>query len=421
MSISFNGKNRSETPERSGLNYKSIFTGATLATPLIFNPNASQIKSIKNLPDTVKVDDPDYNVTIEIKDSNNRKIEDKAFKRVSLLTKFNPNELLSKELRPKEGETKYADNYYIDFDFLISSSLVTSVSGKALIIDGKMNSAWIKIDLEKLKELYNAVRIAKHRGEQSSIETAKRNLHGFVKTSVINAKAGELDVNYGVRTLHEDSCRVAREGEQILVKLIFDMSDLIKVPYKTVGDLNTMKIEKENDYNKYIKSYNEFDMSDIEQLFDLFLEKDYDSINSLIFDELKSTFTNSQGKQCKVGIFLGARGGSDGKVYQGYYRPKTKFGEQYTFKKPYENYAPKEIRNFTAYGATIISRDMAKSLTDEEYGYDENFQKSFEFLPFNVEEVSRPKENKEIDDFPSFEDFGTKKKVEPNPYDDLPF
>ena len=54
--------------ERTQLNFKATFTGGVFATPIIFNPNAADIRRIKNIPEEYKVTEPDYSRVIQDKE-----------------------------------------------------------------------------------------------------------------------------------------------------------------------------------------------------------------------------------------------------------------------------------------------------------------------------------------------------------------
>jgi len=429
---SFNGRSSYEgnKSEKGNVNFKAVFTGATLLTPIIFNPTIEQKNEIRNFGENGKTEEINYDVTLEIKDSTGKVIGEKKCKKVSLMSKFNPIKLLPSDFKQREGEAQFAENYYLDFEFLISSNLVVDkTKTKALMIDSKMNSGWVPLNVEKAQELYDAVRIAKHRNIESSILSAKRNYEQFLKTALVSAKQGMPDVNYGIKSIDENSCRIAREGEEVLCKLIFDMSNLVRIDYKSESEMKKLKEENAKKYQRYIDDYASFDMSDVEYIFDLFLAKDYDKINKIIFEELANVFKVPSGDRCKFGAFLGARLATDGKIYQSYYQPKSNFGTKFTFKKPYENYAAKEMKDFTAYGSTIISREMAKGLLDEEYGYKENFQNSFVFKPFYLSEMPEaPQSSMQLGMTPQFDemDFPTVERNRPVQVDtfdvnDLPF
>ena len=429
--LSLVGKSRSEVtssmPAGGTINYRALFTGAALVEPIIFNPNAKQIKEIKGFGDKVNIEEPRYELILDVKDQERKVIDNRTVQVISLLCKYNPNELLGLNYVVPEGALKIADNYYLDFNFYISKDIVKSTKGSVLVIDSKMNSAWVSINFEELQGLYDNLRLAKMRKDDVKIEFAKTKLSNFVKAAVIAEKAAfkrsQGDVTYGPPTLDENTCRPAREGEQTLVKLLFDMSDLVRPRYKSTTELLTLKTEKEKKFNEFIESYKNFDMSDMEYVFDLFIEGNYEEVNKIIFEDLKEVFQNSEGKQCKLGVFLGVNEGKEQKLYQSYFRPYNKFGEQYTFKKPYENYSAKPITKFTSYGSTVISYEMAKSITDVENGYKDEFQKSFEFKIFELgntkSEVKNKVENENIGS--GFEGFESFKPIETNFSDDLPF
>lgn len=431
--LSFVGKSRSDIsasmPVGGTVNYRALFTGAALVTPVTFNPSAAKIKEIKGFGEKSVIEEPRYELILDVKDQDKKVIDNRTVQVVSLLCKYNPNELLSSDYTLPEGALKIADNYFLDFNFYISKDLVKSTKGSVLVIDAKMNSAWIPVNFEELQGLYDALRLAKLKKDDVKIEFAKSKMANFIKNAVIAEKAAfkrsQGDVTYGPPTLDENSCRAAREGEQTLVKLLFDMSDLVRPRYKSTTELLTLKTEKEKKFNEFVESYKNFDMSDMEYIFDLFLEGKYQEINKIIFEDLKEVFENSEGQPCKLGVFLGVNEGKEQKLYQSYFRPYNKFGEQYTFKKPYENYSAKPIAKFTSYGPTVMSYEMAKALVDPDNGFKDEFQKSFEFKVFELgnakPEVKAKVQNEEIGSgFEGFEAF--EPKADDDGYaNDLPF
>jgi hypothetical protein len=150
-------------------------------------------------------------------------------------------------------------------------------------------------------------------------------------------------------------------------------------------------------------------MSPAEEIFTMLLANDIDGVNKLIFDENKEWF-ESDGQQCKFGVFLGARVADDGKVYQSHMGAYGNFifGQQYTFKKQWKAVKSAVLKDYSAYGVTFMPKDMAKKITDPQYGYSDIWQDSFVFQPYTVEEFV-PAQDVEV------------KTTSSNSGDDLPF
>lgn len=405
----FKGKRNDEsngTSTEGGLVFNQIFTGQCFMTPIMFNPTGAQIKQIKNLPDSLEVREPEYIVdkTVDRNTGEKRKV-----RKISLMCSFEPASMLSK---PKAGETavKYANKYFYNYNVLISSMLVHSRNAdkgdKILVIDSKMNSAWVPCNVDKAIELNEKVRKARKDGVEDEIKDAQDDLTAFVKKAVKQAATAMGDMSYGAACLHLDSVRACRDGEEVISKLIFDMTPLQSAYYMTKDAAKKLQKEDAKKYEARKQAYEDFDMSPTEEIFNMLLANDIDAVNKLIFEDNKEWF-ESDGQQCKFGVFLGARVADDGKVYQssmGAYGNFI-FGQQYTFKKAWKAVKPAALKDYSAYGLTFIPKDMAKKITDTQYGYSDIWQDSFEFQPYFVEEFVQPVDERvettsKIDDLP---------------------
>lgn len=398
MSSLFKGKRNDEsngTPLSGGLTFNQVFTGEAFVTPLIFNPNAEQLKRVKGLPDKVEVNEPNYIVEVAVAKGSEEK---RKMLKINLLCGFNPNTMLPK---PKEGDkvVKYADKYFLNFDIMASSSIVTNKNrDKVMVIDGKLNSCWVECDVEKAVKLNEELKAARKSKDGDAISDAKDDASKFIRTAVKKAAAAMGDVSYGAAKIDLDTVRIAREGEEPLAKLIFDMTAMSPVRYMTKEEGKKLQKEDAKKYEARKKAYEEFDMSMTEEIFNLFVTQKFDAVNTLIFDENKEWF-ESDGQQCKVGVFLGARLTEDHKVYQSCMRPSSKlcFGDYFTFKKYYSSSKAQTLKDFPEYGNTFMPKETAKRIVDQEYGYQDIWQDSFAFQPYFVPEFTAPEESVEVE------------------------
>lgn len=399
--LNFKGK-RNDSPSSSegSLKFNKIFTGEAFVTPLIFNPTAEQIKQFKKLPDSLEVKEPNYIVEKVV---NKESGEKRPVRKVSLLTTFDPN----KFIKHKAGETvvKYGQNYFLNYEILISNTLVTSdKSDKMYVIDAKMNTAWVNCNLEKVKALGEKLRLARKSGDATEIEDAKDEITKFTRKAVKEAAAAMGDKSYGAAAIDLTTVRVCREGEDTLAKLIFDMSAISMPRYMTKEDIKKLQKEDPKKCEARVKDYEEFDMSHTEEIFNMCVANRFDEVNQLIFEDNKEFF-QSEGKQCEFGVFLGARVSDDHKIYQSYMRPLGNFGMECTFKKAYKAVKSAVMDGFSAYGPTFMPKAMVKKITDANYGYSDIWQDSFVFTPYDVEEFEPAKDEVvapkvEVDDLP---------------------
>jgi hypothetical protein len=408
----FKGKRNDEsngTSTEGGFKFNQVFTGEAFLTPIMFNPTGAQIKEIKNLPDSFEIREPEYIIEKTVDKNTGEK---RTVRKISLLCSFDPNTMLPK---PKAGETvvKYANKYFYNYSVLISSKIVHSRNAdkgdKILVIDSKMNSAWIPCNVDKALELNEKLRKARKDGVEDEITDAQDDMTAFVKKAVKAAATAMGDVGYGAPSLHLDSVRACRDGEEVITKLIFDMTPLQAVYYMTKDAAKKLQKEDAKKYEARKQAYEDFDMSPAEEIFSMLLANDIDGVNKLIFEDNKEWF-ESDGQQCKFGVFLGARVADDGKVYQSHMGAYGNFifGQQYTFKKQWKAVKAAVLKDYSAYGVTFMPKDMAKKITDPQYGYSDIWQDSFVFQPYTVEEFV-PAQDVEV------------KTTSSNSGDDLPF
>lgn len=375
-----------------GFVFNQQFTGEVFLTPLAFNPTGEEIKAFKNLPDSVNVEDPNY-IMEKIVDRETE--EKRTVRRIILLTKFNPNTQLPKGTADKPA-VKYGENYFYNLPASqISSHIVHSRNeekgDKILVIDAKMNSAWVNCDVDKAITLNDAYKVARKGGDEDEIEDAKNAMTKFVRKAVKDAAAVTGDVSYGASAIDLVSARMCRDGEEPIAKLLFDMTPLSSVRYMTKADIKTLTKTDPKTCERRQKEYEEFDMSHTEEVFNMLLDGKFEEVNKLIFEDNKEAF-ESDGEQCKIGVFFGARLTDEGKVYQSSMSPYGKFifGQHYTFKKPWKAVKPAVLKDFTAYGPTFINKEMAKRITDSQYGYNDEWQNSFAFQPYVLEQFTAP-------------------------------
>lgn len=400
------GKKRSEVPQSSntGLSFKGLFSGTALVTPVIFNPNAEQIRAIKNIKPEFEVKEPEYIIKSPVKDENGDVIPDKtqSFRKVSLMFTFDPNAML----KLKAENKKYADKFFSNFEFKISNRLTINKAGtKLMVIDGKLNQFWIDINAEKLQEMYK-----EYRGKTGNKEEQLEDILAFVRKAAKKAQDTPRATRSPLDDLDLKTVRFCREGEQILYKLIFNMSDMYIPKKLSSDDAKKMKKENEKKYEEYMATYEETDMTFISSMFDDLMSENYENLNDMIFNT-KKEFFEQDGYPCKLGVFLGVRAGNDGKFYQGCFTPAHIYGDNYTFRLPYKTALPKAVDGASAYGVTLMPKKMAHDVAgitsngSQGYAYRDIWQDSFEFKEFTPEDaipetVVETSKAEEIDDLP---------------------
>lgn len=389
----FKGKRNDESNGQSvegGLKYGQVFTGQVFVTPLIFNPTGEQIKEIKKLPDSLSVNEPVY---ITEKTINKETGEKRVVRRISLLTSFNPNIQLS-----KDNAVKYGNEYFYTLTYTISPVIVVAEkTSKVLVMDAKMNSAWIPADIAKVTSLGNEYRDAQKSDDENEISDLREKLTKLARKVTKDAAAAMGDVAYGAAAIDLSTVRFARDGEEPVAKLIFDMSSLSPVRYMSKTDAKKMQKDDAKKFEKLSKEYEEFDFSHVEMIFDLMLNGQMEEVNKLIFDENKEFFQSDE-IQNKVGIFFGANQAEDGKIYQSNFGPYGKFlfGQEYTFKKAWKTVKSAVITGFEKYGETFMSKNAAKRIADADYGYSDQWQGSFKFQPFVAGDILIPESSEKV-------------------------
>jgi len=347
-----------ESSERAQINYKATFTGGVYATPIMFNPNADDLRRIKEIPAQYDVKEPNYL----------RVIKENDYRVVSLLCKFNPNTTL------KLKQPVYSDEVFVDYKIYISNRpVVGKTSGKTQIIDAHNQNGWIllsgKASMEK--------QVLKAQAEDSAYS--------------------EKDP---LRRINAATARVARQGEVALYDLVFRMSTL-----------DRHRIDEDDAKSTRLDDF--VLGEDPTEVIDNIFNGEYTALNMLMADsgqdfEGKEYFTKD-GANNPLGLFLGVRPNQDGdKIYHDVLAPFTVFpvGFEATFRitDRTNNYDDVIVAG-SKLGESKLSKKAVEHLTHEEYPW-----KSFWGNSLSFQEVT-------IDDLPS----EGETKVEEPTNDDVPF
>ena len=406
----------------NAIDYQTLFTGECNAEPIMFNPTPEQLQAFRK---TKKLPETKYSLELNKKDFKGNEVR-LAYQKVSLLCAFSPMENLQPEFKKENPLASFGEKRYVNFDFVISDRLVFSTaSPKVLVIDAKLHSDWVPCDREQMQKLYNNYRLAKAKKED--VTKSFNAFQEYTKTCVMQKQSVDFaergDINYMSPPLDLQTVRPAREGEEVMMKLFFDMSTIYNPRYKTQKQRIEAKVaaEKEkvapgaeNSYQQWENEYKKFSMGFVFQIFDLFLEKRYDDINGIFTNEkYESVFKifNKETKEMirkKLGIFLGVSRYTDKEGNERFsqvcYDTIKSFGANFTFTAPWANKKPQLFPDLLSeYGRTNMPKDMCKEITNRDYGFSKiaNFQNSFEFKPFYLQNVVEPTANEEIDARPS--------------------
>lgn len=327
--------------ERTQLNFKATFTGSVFATPIIFNPTAADVRRIKNIPEEYNVTEPDYN----------RVIQDKEYRTVSLLLKFDPNKAM------KLKSPIYGTDTFVKYDIYVSDRpVVGAKSGKTQVIDCHNQNGWVKFS-----------------GKKS------------IKDQLILAQADDSPYHPGdpMRKLDPETVRIARQGEVALYDLVFKMSTLDK------HRINDDEPEKSTRLDDFRLGENPSEV--IENIFN----GDYTALNMLMADnsqnfEGKEFFVKND-KNNELGIFLGVRPNQDGdKIYQDVLAPFTVFpvGIEATYRPTDRNYDYTDTMfNSVKLTKTKLNKKAVEYLTHEEYPWKSFWNNSFDFKEVTVDDL----------------------------------
>ena len=327
--------------ERTQLNFKATFTGGVFATPIIFNPNADDLRRIKNIPEEYDVKEPDYS----------RVIQDKEYRTVSLLLKFDPNEAM------KLKTPKYGGDTFVKYDIYVSDRpVIGGKSGKTQVIDCHNQNGWLKLS-----------------GKKS------------IKDQLTAAQADDSPYHPGdpMRKMDPETVRIARQGEVALYDLVFKMSTLDK------HRINNDEPEKSTRLDDFRLGENPTKV--IENIFN----GDYTALNMLMADNPQDfegkEFFVKDGKNNELGIFLGVRPNQDGdKIYQDVLAPFTVFpvGIEATFRPTDRNYDYTDTKfNGVKLTKTKLNKKAVEYLTHEEYPWKSFWNNSFDFQEVTVDDL----------------------------------
>lgn len=342
---------------------RSVYGGQVLATPLMFNPNAADIKRLKNLSEGTKVDEPVYKRTI-------MSVE---YQMVSLLLKFSPSELLN--------DKSHYDNAYVKYEFAVSKDLVQGkakkyepglaiedhkdkiIPGKYQVIDNHNRIGWIHIDDGQT-------------ANEAIFELAK-NLEntefGMKYKSTGGYYYNEKDpiVKMAKEKIEDMHVRIARIGEVALYDLLFNMSSFAKYKAKD-NPADEVQFFIGDSLDKATEEFEKICDGDMSLLNSFTLSAPGDLIHNFVND----------GKQTPIGILLGARE-YNGKLSQDVYTPATfvKVSTPCTFRSIANTYVRDGIE-------LQIPTELYESVNSKKYPWTSHITKDYKFGVVNYETIS---------------------------------
>ena len=310
--------------QQSEINYKAIFSGAALVTPVCFNPTAEQLRAIKNIKAEYEVTEPDYHATMK---------DGEVYSVVSLLCKFNPNEIL------KLKKNEYANEVFVNYKvFLKNEDRVGAASGKTQVIDEHNQSAWIKLSgktsLSKQIEKVQAEQDYNQYKDKDSIYK-------------INAK----------------TARIAKVGEVALYDLIFAMSTLDEHRINAENPAKSTTLDEFKIGEDPSKTFENICEGDVSAL-DMFLVTNSDEFDG-------SDFFYKNGVQNKLGVVLGARE-KDGKLYQDILTPSPKAPNKCTFR-------PSDMMRQYTFGESRVAKETVENMTNADYPWASHWGGNLDF------------------------------------------
>ena len=343
-------KSTNKTTQRqanASVDFKAIFSGAALVTPICFNPTAEQLRTLKNIPADREVNEQEYKANLK---------DGEVYSVVNLLCKFNPNEILK-----TKGE--FSDNVYVNYKILCQNKeRVGGASGKTQVIDEHNQSAWVKLagkttlckQIEKIQEDQD---FAAYKEKDSVFK--------------INAK----------------TARIAKVGEVALYQLVFDMSVLDEHrPNKENPDKGTT-------LETFALSENPT------KTFENICEGDVSSLNMLLAsskDEFDAAeFFHKDGVQNKIGVVLGMRE-KDGKTYQDILCPSPKAPARCTWR-------PSDMMRPYPFGEYRVAKETVENITNADYPWSSHWGGNLDFKVQEMPKVEAVVKNKVVaknDDLP---------------------
>lgn len=323
---------------KSAIDYRACFTGGVFTTPIAFNPTADDIRRIKNIPDTVNINEPSYTQTIK----------GEEYRKVSLWVEFNPNEVL------KLKKPQYADNVTVKYEIFVSDrDNVGRKSGKSQVIDTHNQTGWIKLSGKK--------------SLQKQIEEAQADDSPYKPADPI-------------RRIDAANARVAKQGEVALYELIFNMSTLDE------HRPNSEDPAKGKELHEFKLGENPTET--IENIF----HGDLSSLRMLLATsgqdfEGKEYFTED-GANNPLGIFLGVSE-DNGRLYQRVFSPFTVSPVSYmtTYRKTdrTHDYSAEKLED------SKLKPEAVRVLLDDEYPWDNYWNDSLKFQSITVEQYEDAK------------------------------
>jgi hypothetical protein len=332
--------------------YGALFTGEASLTPVAINPNREELielKSLHNIAD--RIQEPQY-TGIKLGSNPN------DFTKIEFFFEFNPNELVSDEIKKKLGNKKFEDKVIVSYPIFINDSKVYYKDGSMIQIIDQHNQS-VNIDYVDGKTIPEMIDLAIQKAQAE-------NKHEYV----INL----------LKSIDKKSARHAFNGEVLLYQTLFEHTLLSPHNVKSTTDVNGNKtrvplnefvLTAETDYSK-IKVTPE----EVEKGFLKVFAGDVSYLRAVI--NSKSICYKKDGTRSKVHGLLGVQE-SNGKYYQT------------VLSNPYICCISSENKRLNTYpeGESLLTKDAYnRALYNDKKPWPHNWGNSFKFEWFVIPEPS---------------------------------
>jgi hypothetical protein len=334
-----------ERAERSGINFKAKFAGEALVTPICFNPNADVLRKEKQIKEEFDVNEPTYKKTVRVYEDN-QPVE-KDFSIVSLLCKYNPNEIL-------KVKGQYPNDMFVNFEIYVSPEQVKGRdkndsdgnvipnSAKFQVIDDHNNSGWVAMK-------------------------PKQTLSKAIQEVIDGNEYSEFDP---IRKVDPATARIACVGEVALYDLLFNMS-------------SCDKHNPEKDQH-----LSEFTISDKPtEAFTRLCNGDVNDLNKFMSDFKEFFQTNN--KNNLLGVFLAVNTNKDKtSLFQTCYRSATERNQYIscTF-RPTSRLVEINDKNLGGKFKTRLPKELIKHLTDAKYPWNGEWGTNLAFKEITLDSI----------------------------------
>lgn len=249
------------------INFKALFAGETLVTPVMFNPTLEQkIKLTKASDKYAEI----LRASGEINYVRTMGTENEEYRIISLLCKFNPNEMTE-----SKSDSKYQDEVFTEYRVAISDRFVPKSKKDIptyMIIDNKLNTTWVPLSeisqkgVDKAVKEYNTKMNQEGKSFNQMCEQSSRLAYQgeYQLLSLINTLAGKSKFNYSAAIYQEhiDDIKLNEKTNPNKAKML-QLKDY-KIALNTTDKLIDVKDHQKN-FLKLVKG----DVSQLNGIFDM--------------------------------------------------------------------------------------------------------------------------------------------------------